>query len=100
MCDEFNDIPDIDDISDEIQEIDDISDSMPEIEDIAESENDDIDEILDSLSLDELRDLRADLTEENNDVDYSFHWDGSPTHNVEWDENNDDPPPNIKILKR
>lgn len=119
MCDEFNDISDTNDISDDIPEIDDISEGIPEINDIAEDGNDDIDEYLDSLSLDELRDLRAGLTdgqdigedylntddlqelsEENNDVDYSFHWDGNPTHNVEWDDNDEEPTPYTKVLKR
>lgn len=64
MCNEFNDFSDIDDATDEILEIEDISDGMPKIEDIVEDGNDNIDEFIDSLSLDELRDLRADLTVE------------------------------------
>lgn len=69
---------------------------------------------IDNMSLDELRDLRDGLTSsgtegiaEIEDVtaktqpDYSFHWDGGPTHNTEWDDIGDEAPVTLeKTLKK
>ena len=53
---------------------------------------------LDSMSLDELYSLRDELTDSGDSTgDYSFHWDGTPTHNVEWD---DEPGDTTYVLKR
>lgn len=78
-----------------------------------------IDDVLDSMTLDELRDLRDALTEDQQDIsddyeeiekledlgtqneeDYSYHWDGDPTHNVEWDDNDENPAVLEKTLRR
>ena len=53
------------------------------------------------MSLDELYALRDELTDTgdagDSANDYSFNWDGTPTHNVEWD---DEPGDTTHILKR
>lgn len=78
-----------------------------------------IDDVLDDMTLDELRDLRDALTEDQQDIsddyeeiekledlgiqneeDYSYHWDGEPTHNVEWDDNDENPAVLEKTLRR
>ena len=78
-----------------------------------------IDDVLDSMTLDELRDLRDALTEDQQDIsddyeeiekledlgtqneeDYSYHWAGDPTHNVEWDDNDENPAVLEKTLRR
>lgn len=78
-----------------------------------------IDDVLDGMTLDELRDLRDALTEDQQDIsddyeeiekledlgtqneeDYSYHWDGEPTHNVEWDDNDENPAVLEKTLRR
>lgn len=78
-----------------------------------------IDEILDAMSLDELLDLRDKLTDDSSsdfsksipDIsdltpiddpepsDFSFHWDGGPTHDTDLDEYTE-PSPTIKKLTR
>lgn len=74
----------------------------------------DIDEVLDSLSIEELHDLRDGITNGDlSDVDisslkpldeepvqnYEFHWDGGPTHNTDLDEEAP-PEPYTKKLTR
>ena len=84
--DEFGgDLADVVDTSTDLGEsLTDISDGM------------DID--LDSMSLDELYSLRDELTDGGDSSnDYSFNWDGTPTHNVEWD---DEPGDTTYTLKR
>ena len=84
--DEFGgDLTDVVDTSNDFGEsLTDISDGM------------DID--LDSMSLDELYSLRDELTDNgDSSSDYSFNWDGTPTHNVEWD---DEPGDTTYTLKR
>ncbi len=73
-------------------------------------ESTDIDEALDNMSLDELRDLQDSLTDTQDitesyegteqledlgttsqETDYSYRWDGGATHNVEWDNDVEDP---------
>ena len=89
MCSEFGELDDVNDVTD------------------VSSETTDIDEALDNMSLDELKDLRESLvdtqdTGENyedveqledlgaQEPDCSYHWDGGPTHNVEWDDDVED----------
>ena len=62
---------------------------------------------IDNMSLDELRDLRDGLTSSGTEgiaetqPDYSFHWDGGPTHNTEWDDIGDEAPVTLeKTLKK
>ena len=77
--DEFGgDLADVVDASTDLGEsLTDISDGM------------DID--LDSMSLDELYSLRDELIDSGDSSnDYSFNWDGTPTHNVEWDDESGD----------
>lgn len=107
MLSEFDagDIIDVtDDITTDVQEPIDTSDK--------------VDEMLDTMSLDELYELRENLTngdaaieddipdisdlkpiEEPEVSDFSFHWDGGPTHNTDLDEDTE-PSPYTKILKR
>lgn len=81
--------------------------------------SDEVDEILDTMSLDELYELRENLTkgdataiedeipdisdlkpiEEPEGSDFSFHWDGGPTHNTDLDEDAE-PSPYTKKLTR
>lgn len=81
--------------------------------------SDEVDEILDKMSLDELYELRENLTkgdataieydipdisdlkpiEEPECSDFSFHWDGGPTHNTDLDEDAE-PSPYTKKLTR
>lgn len=61
-----------------------------------------VDEMLDNLSLSELKELRNELTDTEDEIaeplrDYSYHWDGTPTHNVEWDDESDVDP---SVLER
>lgn len=99
MCLEFEG-GDVVDVPDEVEcDFSETNDSISEVDDM-----------LNDMSLEELYELRDSLTEgdmsdqENEfpDVsdmmpledeeasDYSFHWDGGPTHNTDWDE---DPEP-------
>ncbi len=88
MMDEFGG-----DISDAVDVTDDTGDALTDTPEM------DID--LDSMSLDELYALRDELTDTgdagDSANDYSFNWDGTPTHNVEWD---DEPGDTTHILKR
>lgn len=71
--------------------------------------SDNVDEMLDTMSLDELYELRDSLT--NGDIpdisdlkpidepDFTFHWDGGPTHNTDLDEDTE-PSPYTKKLTR
>lgn len=81
--------------------------------------SDKVDEMLDTMSLDELFELRENLTngdataieddipdvsdlkpiEEPESSDFSFHWDGGPTHNTDLDEDTE-PSPYTKKLTR
>ena len=108
MFSEFNaeDIVDVtDDITADIEEPTDKSDR--------------VDEMLDIMSLNELYELREKLTngdataieedipdlsdlrpiEEPESSDFSFHWDGGPTHNIDLDEDAE-PSPYPKKLTR
>lgn len=80
-----------------IVEWDDKTDNVGEVV----TDTSDIDMYLDSKSLDELYALRDELTEieDPGDVsnDCSFNWDGTPTHNVEWDDETSD---TTYVLKR
>ena len=91
MMDEFGG-----DISDVMDVPEDIGDGISDIQDIQGADID-----LDSMSLDELYSLRDELTDtgETGDSanDFSFSWDGTPTHNVEWD---DEPGDTTYVLKR
>lgn len=86
-----------------------------ELSDISVEERDyDLGYDIDNMSIDELRDLRDKLTSseiddtvEMEDVtvdiqpDYSYHWDGDPTHDTEWDEiDGEDPNVLERVLKR
>ena len=88
MMDEFGG-----DLTDMVDVPDDVGDAL------ADTPAVDID--LDSMSLDELYALRDELTDTgdtgNAPNDYSFNWDGTPTHNVEWD---DEPGDTTHVLKR
>ena len=81
------------DFSEVVDVTDDAGDALTDVPEM------DVD--LDSMSLDDLYALRDELTDtgDNGDTpnDYSFHWDGSPTHNVEWDDEPENP---VRILKR
>lgn len=71
--------------------------------------SDSVDEMLKTMSLDELYELRDNLT--NSDIpdisdlkpideqDFAFHWDGGPTHNTDLDEDTE-PSPYTKKLTR
>lgn len=81
--------------------------------------SDKVDEMLDTMSLDELYELRENLTkgdatdiednipdisdlkpiDEPESSDFSFHWDGGPTHNTDLDEDAE-PLPYTKKLTR
>ena len=88
MMDEFGG-----DLTDMVDVPDDVGDALADTPDV------DID--LDSMSLDELYALRDELTDTgdtgNAPNDYSFNWDGTPTHNIEWD---DEPGDTTHVLKR
>ena len=84
----------------------DISDTMPLEDELTSDSTNEVDAMLNNMSLEELYALRDFLTEgeasdaegEFPDVsdmmpledkvtsDYSFHWDTSPKHNTDWDE--------------
>lgn len=71
----------------------DVADASNEVDD-ALADTSDVDIDLDAMSLDELYALRDELTDAGDTAqsapnDYSFHWDGTPTHNVEWDDEPD-----------
>ena len=93
-------------------EINDVTDVLDDVEcDVTElaDTTDEIDDMLNGMSLDELYELRdslmdgdvSDIDDEIMDTsdiasidepdvsDYSFHWDGGPTQNTEWDENSE-----------
>ena len=71
--------------------------------------SDSVDEMLNTMSLDELYELRDDLA--NSDIPdisdlkpideqgFTFHWDGGPTHNTDLDEDTE-PSPYTKKLTR
>ena len=87
--------------------MDEFGDNLTDMTDMTEDVGDaladtpDVDIDLDSMSLDELYALRDELTDTgdtgNAPNDYSFNWDGTPTHNVEWD---DEPGDTTHVLKR
>ena len=101
---------DIEELVDTEESVDDVLDAMSldELYELKEdlqqtAINDTVDEVLSSMSLDELYELKENLqpSDIQNDVppvvdvppmevkkkpDNSFHWDGGPTHNTEWDE--------------
>ena len=85
-----------DDLDDTVDAVDTTDDITDDIDTSSELEPD-----IDSMSLDELYALRDELL--NNDASdsspYSFNWDGTPTHNVEWDDE-EDPDVAVKVLKR
>lgn len=125
MVSEFDDVNDVSESSDVSTDIDEVLDSMSldELRDLRETVTDtqdvsdipittfNIDETIDNMSLSELRDLResientSDLDEEYESVeelkdirtseineDYGYRgWNGNPTHNVEWDDDVEDP---------
>ena len=124
MCDDLN--VDVDEscesVENEFENLDasleDITETYSDDEIFDDFFSDDLEEKvedidIDNMSLDELRELRDTLTEETSDVetempditaeenDYSYHWDGGPTHNTEWDDVGDEIP-NVKekVLKR
>ena len=100
--------------SDTENEFPDVSDMMPLEEELASDSTSEVADMLSDMSLEELYELRDSLTEgdisdaesdadnefpdvsdmmpleEEDTSDYSFHWDGGPTHNTDWDE---DPEP-------
>lgn len=98
-----------------IDEADNIGSDVDEPSDTADG----IDEMLDSMTLDQLYELRDSLTEpdisdggenppdvsdlepieETESPDYSFHWDGGPTHDTDLDED-EEPSPYIRKLIR
>ena len=41
-----------------------------------------------------------DLGVKAEEADYSYHWDGRPMHNVEWDDNDENPAVRTKTLHR
>ena len=119
MCSEFesNDVADMqNDVTDVQNDVADLSDDVEcdttELDDTTEE----LDDMLAGMSLEELHELRDSLTERDvsdtgdeipdiSDItpieeagvpDYSFHWDGRPTHNTEWDE---DPEPTAYTKK-
>ena len=87
----------------------DVADNLTD--DIAEpaDTSDQVDKMLDTMSLDELHKLREDLTNGNiadisdlrpiDEPDFAFHWDGGPTHNTDLDEDTE-PSPHTKKLTR
>lgn len=87
----------------------DVADNLTD--DIAEpaDTSDQVDKMLDTMSLDELHKLREDLTNSNipdisdlrpiDEPDFTFHWDGGPTHNTDLDEDTE-PSPHTKKLTR
>lgn len=123
---------DIDDIGDMGEEVTDYQSDMEEISDVTMEDTDlvmeeenlsdisgeegdgDMGYDLDNMSLDELKDLRDELTSSELDdtadmedvtadvpPDYSYHWDGGPTHDTEWDEiEGEDPDVLERVLKR
>lgn len=92
--------------SDADNEFPDVSDIIPLEEELASDSTNEVDDMLNNMSLEELYALRDFLTEgdvsdaegEFPDVsdmmpledavtsDYSFHWDTGPKHNTDWDE--------------
>lgn len=123
---------DFDEIGDMVEEVVDYQSEMEEISDVTMEDTDlvmedenlsdisgeegdwDMEYDLDNMSLDELKDLRDELTSSKlndtagmedvtNDtsLDYSYHWDGGPTHDTEWDEmEGEDPDVLERVLKR
>ena len=103
------------DTEDVVDVTDDITSDVEEPNDTS----DEVDEMLDTMSLDELYELRENLTkgdstaieddipdisdlkpiEEPEGSDFSFHWDGGPTHNTDLDEDAE-PSPYTKKLTR
>lgn len=87
----------------------DVADNLTD--DIAEpaDTSDQVDKMLDTMSLDELHKLREDLTNGNipdisdlrpiDEPGFTFHWDGGPTHNTDLDEDTE-PSPHTKKLTR
>ena len=86
-------------------------DITPDVEEPIDT-SDKIDDMLDTMSLDELHELRDNLTngdipdisdlkpiDEPQSSDFSFRWDGGPTHNTDLDEDVD-PSPYTKKLTR
>ena len=71
--------------------------------------SDKVDEMLNTMSLDELYELRDNLTTSDipdisdlkpiDEPDFTFHWDGGPTHNTALDEDVE-PSPYTKKLTR
>lgn len=71
--------------------------------------SDKVDEMLNTMSLDELYELRDNLTTSDipdisdlkpiDEPDFTFHWDGGPTHNTDLDEDVE-PSPYTKKLTR
>lgn len=71
--------------------------------------SDEVDDMLDTLSLDELYELRNNLTggemPDTSDLkpidepNFAFRWNGEPTHNTDLDEDTE-PSPRIKKLTR
>lgn len=102
---------------DEVSDItaDDIKVEDEKLSDVSGGEGDySMEYDIDNMSLDELRDLRDELTiskiddtAEMEDVtadvqpDYGYHWDGGPTHDTEWDGiDGEDPNVLERVLKR
>ena len=85
-------------------DLEDVVDTPSDVGDVSSEISDGQDVDLDSMSLDELYALRDELTEgSDSSPDYSFHWDGTPTHDVEWDGDTDDETgdtPYTRVLKR
>lgn len=96
---ETNDVIDVTDVTDEV-----------ECDVIEPTDTTDaVDDMLNGMSLDELYELRdsllnSDVSDADDEIpdtsditpidepkapDYSYHWDGGPTHITEWDENTD-----------
>lgn len=82
-----------------MDDLDDTVDAVDATDDIDASSE--LEPDIDSMSLDELYALRDELM--NNDTSdsspHSFNWDGTPTHHVEWDDE-EDPDVAVKVLKR
>ena len=86
----------MDDLNDTVDSVDVPNDVTDVVDTSSELEPD-----IDSMSLDELYALRDELmnSDASDSSPYSFNWDGTPTHNVEWDDE-EDPDVAAKVLKR
>lgn len=85
----------------QMEDTGDVTDAVDSIEDVSDVVTD-LEPDLDNMSLDDLYALRDELTgsDASDSSPYSFNWDGTPTHDVEWDNDDNGPDVDVKVLKR